>query len=307
MKKISVQEIKSQVTLSSLLIEFGWPSPCNSNKYRSRCLFHGGHNPTSFSADLSRNTWKCFSCGRSGDQIAFVMQAMNCDFKTAFRWLADRQGINPMENMEKKKLTKQLIKKKYNSELTAMGERSPETKRTRSKTLGFMKIVETYDYYDESGKPIYQVVRYEPKTFRIRHKKNNKYEWGMKGLRKVLYNLPGILKAKEIWVVEGEKDAKNLINLEFAATCNAGGAGNWDESYTEFLSGKDIIICPDNDEAGARHAEIVMKSVKANATTVTLLQIPPPSKDVSDFISLWQDSAKEKLVTLLSKFKGTPT
>ena len=51
----------------------------------------------------------------------------------------------------------------------------------------------------------------------------------MQGVERVLYRLPEVLAAGEVWVVEGEKDADSLAALGIVATCNAGGAGKWSE------------------------------------------------------------------------------
>ena len=76
-----------------------------------------------------------------------------------------------------------------------------------------------------------------------------------------MYRLPDLIKAvaagSTIYLCEGEKDANNLINLGFAATTNAGGAGKWLREYNEFLRGSDVVLLKDNDEAGRKHVESV--------------------------------------------------
>lgn len=72
------------------------------------------------------------------------------------------------------------------------------------------RIEATYDYRDEQGDLLYQVVRYKPKTFRQRRpKKDGGWNWSTKDVRRVLYGLPEMLSAKvnqTVYVVEGEKD-----------------------------------------------------------------------------------------------------
>ena len=52
------------------------------------------------------------------------------------------------------------------------------------------KIVKTYDYKDESGQLLYQVVRYEPKDFRQRRPDGQGgWIWNLQGVRRVLYRL----------------------------------------------------------------------------------------------------------------------
>ena len=85
-------------------------------------------------------------------------------------------------------------------------------------------IVATYDYTDEHGNLLYQVVRYQPKEFKQRHPAvGGGWIW-KKGPRQVLYRLPEVLEAPIVFVVEGERDVETLRDYGFVATTNAGGA-----------------------------------------------------------------------------------
>jgi hypothetical protein len=91
------------------------------------------------------------------------------------------------------------------------------------------RVVATYDYCDERGELLYQVMRREPKDFRQRRRVGQDWEWSLGDVRRVLYRLPDVLAAKgeSVFVVEGEKDADALMKLNLCATTNAGGAGKW--------------------------------------------------------------------------------
>ena len=119
------------------------------------------------------------------------------------------------------------------------------------------KIIQTYDYRDDkTNEVVYQKVRTEPKGFYIRSRnKNDVWENGLNGNKSILYRLKGVLKADEINIVEGEKDADNLVKLGFAATTNFDGAGKWRPEYNQYFEGKVVIIFPDNDEQGRKHAQ----------------------------------------------------
>src|SRR5262245_30839349 len=123
------------------------------------------------------------------------------------------------------------------------------------------KIVASYDYQDEIGNLLFQVVRFEPKTFRQRRAANGEWSWSVKGIRNVPYRLPELIEdiALEhvIFVVEGEKDVDNLRALGIPATCNAGGAGKWREDLNRYLEGADVIVVPDNDAPGRKHATAI--------------------------------------------------
>lgn len=153
-----------------------------------------------------------------------------------------------------------------------------------------------YSYTDALGRELYQAVRLKPKDFRQRHATDeNKWAWNMEGVERVLYRLPEVMAAEEIWIVEGEKDADNLVALGFCATCNVGGAGKWLDGYNEALRGKKVVVCGDNDDPGQKHVELVFDSVSKKAASVKVLKMPHPNKDASDFIQAVGEKAKELL------------
>jgi len=150
------------------------------------------------------------------------------------------------------------------------------------------RIDRTYDYRDESGALLFQVVRLtEPKDFRQRAPDGN---WTVKSIRKVPYLLPELLAAPadaSVFVVEGEKDALNMRDLGLTATCNAGGAGKWRDEFAQYFAGRDVVVLPDNDQAGRDHADRVAANLAPVARGVRILTIPdlPPKGDVSDWLA----------------------
>lgn len=57
---------------------------------------------------------------------------------------------------------------------------------------GTKRPVAVYAYCDENGRPLFEVVRYEPKDFRQRKPDGS---WGVKGVRLVPYRLPEVREA----------------------------------------------------------------------------------------------------------------
>ena len=89
-----------------------------------------------------------------------------------------------------------------------------------------------YDYTDEAGELLFQVVRYAPKGFRQRRPDGNGgWVWSLGNVRCVPYRLvelmEAVAEARPILIVEGEKDVESLRQLNVCATTNAGGAGKW--------------------------------------------------------------------------------
>lgn len=173
------------------------------------------------------------------------------------------------------------------------------------------QIVAKYDYCDEQGGILFQALRYEPKAFRQRRPNGSGWEWSVKGIRKVPYRLPELLAAsleQYVYIVEGEKDVERLSVLGLAATCNAGGAGKWQRSFSEHFKGRKVAILSDNDDAGRKHARDVESMLKSVAVEVRIIELPglPDKGDVSDWLDAGGDaktllSIVEKAIELESK------
>lgn len=163
------------------------------------------------------------------------------------------------------------------------------------------KEVAKYNYVDETGTLLFQVVRFEPKDFRQRCPVDGHWSWSVKGVRKVPYRLRELLGAVDatVYIVEGEKDVDRLMPLGLTATCNAGGAGKWSAELSEFFRERRVVILPDNDEPGRKHAAKVSAALTAVGAMVRVIHLPglPEKGDVSD----WLDAGGtvEKLQALL--------
>jgi len=153
------------------------------------------------------------------------------------------------------------------------------------------RIVAPYDYRDEAGTLLYQAVRYRPKGFKQRRPDGaGGWIWKLEGVRLVLYRLPELRAADPaatVYIPEGEKDVENLRALGFVATCNAMGAGKWRAEYNAFLRGRQVVILPHNDKAGAHHARTVASALVGIAASVKVLDLPalPQGGDVSDWLT----------------------
>lgn len=154
---------------------------------------------------------------------------------------------------------------------------------------GAPRVVETYDYTDERGVLLYQVVRTDPKGFRQRRPDGKGgWIWRLDDVRRVIYRLPAVLRAvragEEVWIAEGERDVGALVRQGVAATCNPGGAGKWHAEYSEALGGAAVVVVADADTPGRRHAEDVAAKLGAVGATVRVVEARS-GKDATDHFS----------------------
>ncbi len=171
-------------------------------------------------------------------------------------------------------------------------------KSQRQTGPGKRKIVAEYNYADENGTLLFQCVRYEPKDFKQRRPDGKGgWVWNLDGVRLVLYRLPEVVKASEVWIVEGEKDCDTLAALGLCVTCNPLGAEKWRDEYNEALRGKSVVIVPDNDAPGRRHVEQVARALHGVAASVKVLTLPgeingAKIKDATDFVATFTDKVE---------------
>ena len=153
-----------------------------------------------------------------------------------------------------------------------------------------------YTYHDANGHLVFQVVRLPgvPKKFFQRHPHPSQPgTWidDMKGVTRVLYHLPEVLKAVAggltVYVVEGEKDVETLRARGCVATCNPGGAGKWSDEYSKALKNATVILLPDNDKAGRAHADLLTTRLAGYVHSLRRLDLPglKEAGDITDWLA----------------------
>jgi AAA domain len=157
-------------------------------------------------------------------------------------------------------------------------------------------IKATFDYQDEDGRRLFQVLKFEPlnspKTFRQRVGPEQE-KWSIKGVRFVPFRLPELIEdlASDhvVFVVEGEKDVETLRAHGIPATCNPMGAGKWWSLFNEIFKGGDIILCGDNDAPGRNHVKLVASNLRDVVRRLRILDLAKfwPEIEESDDISDW--------------------
>jgi len=180
---------------------------------------------------------------------------------------------------------------------------------SKSKDSANRRIIKTYDYLDESGKLLFQTVRYEPKDFAQRRPDPDnpgQWLWNLDGVEPVLYRLPELIKAPMqdfLIVCEGEKDVDWLCEMGFTATTNPMGAHKWSGEFNKYFEGRLVAIIPDNDEPGRKHAEQVANSLYGIAAEIRIVELPglPDKGDVSDWLDSGHDA--HELLELIDKTK----
>lgn len=230
------------------------------------------------------------------------------------------KGFTPAQSVEW--LTEQgLLEKREQANGHAPGE----------KFAGFMDHhpIATYQYQDADGRLAYEILKFSkdaPRRFMQRrpHPQGG-WIWGLRaglyGKTKggdwfraksgkkydaeqhfdeapwFLYRRDEVLRAiadgRPLLIAEGEKDCETLRTWGLTATTNQGGAQNWKPSLTADLAGADVILLPDNDDAGRQRITILGAELRGVAQRVRVLDLAqhwqdaPAKADVTD----WKEQA----------------
>lgn len=281
-------------------IRFSGQKLSTHREQQFRCPFHADGTP-SLSLNIDKGTWNCHAGCGGGGVLDFEMKFAGVDRETARANVAELLGEKQMPLLSQ-------------------------------------KAQATYRYIDESGKLVFEKLRFahihprdglcpcgrpeDPqcsageKRFIVRRPDGNG-GWinsltGLEGPRP-LYRLNEVLRANFLCVTEGEKDADTIHSLDLsdrekgsivAATTNFDGAkGQWRDEYSILLARKVVVIFPDNDEPGRQHAEEVARSAYRYTKRIRIVTLPglPEHGDPTDWIN-----AGHSREELIDQIKSAP-
>ena len=87
----SIEQIKNRIDIIDVVGDFIQLKKRGAN-YLGNCPFHNEKSP-SFTVSPSKEIYKCFGCGKSGNAITFLMEHDKLSYVEALKWLAKRYNI----------------------------------------------------------------------------------------------------------------------------------------------------------------------------------------------------------------------
>ena len=87
----TIQEVLARIDIVDIIGGFVKLKKRGAN-YLGLCPFHNEKTP-SFTVSPTKEIYKCFGCGRSGNSISFIMEHEKYSYVEALRWFANKYGI----------------------------------------------------------------------------------------------------------------------------------------------------------------------------------------------------------------------
>ena len=87
----TIEKIVSRIDITEVVGDFVKLKKRGSN-YIGLCPFHNEKSP-SFSVSPSKEIYKCFGCGKSGNAITFLMEVEKMSYTEAIRWLGKKYNV----------------------------------------------------------------------------------------------------------------------------------------------------------------------------------------------------------------------
>ncbi len=151
----------------------------------------------------------------------------------------------------------------------------------------------TWTYHNADGEPVGMVLRWDvPAGKDIRPVSKGATGWIISGMPepRPLYGLPELLARprERVYVTEGEKAADAAKSIGLLATTSPHGCQSAKTADWQPLAGREVVILPDNDDAGHKYAQDVAALLlkQQPGATVKIVELPglPPKGDIYDWL-----------------------
>lgn len=255
----------------------------------AKCPFHKENTP-SFKVSKSKQIYKCFGCGESGDAIAFVQKIKNVNFNEAIKIVADKYFIE----LEQVKPTKVYDKPKPRPEPLPTKELSYlESRGITQQTIDAFGVTYGREWMPKSKQETdvicFNYIR-DGELVNIKYRADGKDFKLNKGSELIFYNLDSIQDKEYIIITEGEIDCMSVYQAGFKQVIsvpNGAANGNQKLQYLDncidyFKDVQSICLFVDNDEAGSGLSEELARRLgKERCYTVAY---PDGCKDANDVL-----------------------
>ena len=217
-------------------------------------------------------------CGLTGDGFAVLMHLNSWDFVATvsavdeFLMTRGATSANKRTGTERpKRTTNAALGMSYPDAVTAVLR---GVRRSLTDHVTIADEPTTYDYQDATGRIVGVVLRWDRSDGQkeIRQLSITADGVAAKAMPspRPLFNLPSVMTAEVVYLVEGEKAVAAVESFGLVATTSSGGSNAADNTDWSTLNGKRVIICRDQDSPGEKYRDKVAGLIHQQAPSATV-------------------------------------
>lgn len=301
----NIDEIKQRADIVEIISQFVKLKTKGPN-HEGLCPFHTEKTP-SFIVSKSKDMYKCFGCGKSGDSIEFLMEYKNLSYPAAIKYIAEKYNV-PIEE----------DKKSYDKPVQRLTTLQPDTikyfqsRGISNNTLLRFGITETTEWMPKTNAETRAICfNYfkDEQLVNIKFRSKDKDFKLSKNAELIFYNLDSLIDETTAIIVEGEIDCLSMYEAGFynvVSVPNGAGTGTKQLKYLDncwqyFEDKEKIILFTDNDDPGkALKDELGRRLGKYRCYTVVY---PDGCKDANDVLI---KHGKQMISSIIEQAKRWP-
>lgn len=305
----TIQQVKSCMVTHEVINRF-IPLKKKGVDYKSLCPYHT-EKTESFSVSPSKNIYKCFGCGRSGDGITFLIEHQKMSYIEAIRYIAAMVNIEIEESATKKNIVKPLPRlEKISKEYIDYFE---SKRKISNNTLLRFKITESFEWMPKANKEVKTICfNYyrNDELVNIKFRAAGKDFKLQKDAELIFYNLDAIKDEDTAYITEGEIDAMSLFEVGIYNVVSVPNGASvlgtqrleyLDNCYSYFLNKRKVVLAVDNDVAGEKLKQELARRIGYDKCYV--VKYPDQCKDANDVLVKYD---KDALRTIIEQAKKYP-
>lgn len=305
----TIKEVKDSVITHDVISSFLTIKKKGSD-YVASCPFHSEKTP-SFTISPSKNIYKCFGCGKSGDGITFLIENQKMTFIESIKWIAAKNNISIEEVGNRNPIIKPVPRlQKLSNETINYFE---NTRHISNNTLLRFGVTESIEWMPKA--------KGEVKTICFNYYKNSELvniKFRAKGkdfkmakdAELIFYNLDAMKDETTVYITEGEIDAMslhevgiyNVISVPNGASVSTTQRLEYlDNCWHYFVNVNKVILVVDNDNAGQKLQDELARRI--GYSKCYLVKYLDGCKDANDVLVKF---GKDALKSVLESIKSYP-
>jgi DNA primase len=251
------------------------------------CPFHYNVNTPACEVDKSNGMFICFSCGETGSILDMIMRTTNRNYFEAMRMINSRKDVIDIEREVEQAIEATSDLPEFDMDLISRLHQSLMNSDRAKKYFAGRNITEEsaisfmLGYSEKQDMVIVPVFSVENVCLgfvaRSIEGKSFKNSTGLPK-SKTLFNINNVKRQKMV-VVESSFDVIRLSQLNIPAVATLGATVSKAQISLLQTYASSIIVCPDNDDAGAGLIDKIIKNIKNKEVEVIRLN---RGKDIGD-------------------------